>query len=202
MLAFIRGEIEEISEENVVIDTGSIGYNIKISQGTAGRLPGLGREVKLYTYTCVREDAFLLYGFLSKDELEIFKKLITVNGLGPKGGLAVLSVMTADELRFAILAGDAKAIARAPGIGAKTASRVILDLKDKISIEDTQLQREISGSVSEEQPGDCRARNEAVEALTALGYSPSDALKAVKKAAPPLDADAETILKLALKNMF
>lgn len=202
MLAFVRGEIEEISEENVVIDTGSIGYNIKISAGTAGRLPGIGREVKLYTYTCVREDAFLLYGFLSKDELEIFKKLITVNGIGPKGGLAILSVMTADDLRFAIMAGDAKAIAKAPGIGAKTASRVILDLKDKISIEDTQIQKEINGSALEGQPGDCYARNEAVEALVSLGYSPSDALKAVKKADPPSDADVETILKLALKNMF
>lgn len=202
MLAFVRGEIEEISEENVVIDTGSIGYNIKISAGTAGRLPGIGREVKLYTYTCVREDAFLLYGFLSKDELELFKKLITVNGIGPKGGLAVLSVMTADDLRFAILAGDAKAIARAPGIGAKTASRVILDLKDKISIEDTQIQKEMNDGAAEGMAEEEKARKEAVEALVSLGYSPSDALKAIKKAAPPEDADTELILKLALKNMF
>ena len=203
MIAFVRGEIEDISEDNVVIDTGSMGYNIRISSQTAEQLAGVSGEVKLYTYTCVREDAFWLYGFLTRDDLEIFKKLITVNGIGPKGGLAILSVMSADDLRFAIMAGDAKAIARAPGIGAKTASRVILDLKDKISIEDTLIQKEMNsynpglGSIS-----DHSARNEAVEALVALGYSASDAMKAIKKADVPEDADTETILKLALKNMF
>lgn len=201
MIAFVRGEIENIAEENVVLDTGGIGYNIRISTNTAQRLPGIGCEVKLYTYTCVREDAFLLYGFLSRDELEIFKKLITVNGIGPKGGLAILSVMTADDLRFAIMAGDAKAIAKAPGIGAKTAGRVILDLKDKISIEDTLIQKEVNVNHPQKSV-ECLARNEAVEALVALGYSASDALKAIKKASPSEDADAETILKLALKNMF
>lgn len=203
MIAFVRGIIEDITEDNVVIDTGGIGYNIKISEGTAAALPGTGREAKLYTYTCVREDAFLLYGFLSRDDLEIFKKLITVNGIGPKGGLAILSVMSADDLRFAIMSGDAKAIAKAPGIGAKTASRVILDLKDKISIEDTLLKREMNEySGSNALAADNAARNEAVEALVALGYSPSDALKAVKRTEAAEGTDAETILKLALKNMY
>ena len=113
MIAFVKGFIEDISEENVVIDTGNIGYNLKISTGTAARLPGIGAEVKLYTYTCVREDSFSLFGFLSRDDLEIFRKLITVNGIGPKGGLAILSVMTADSLRFAIMSGDAVKIGRA-----------------------------------------------------------------------------------------
>ena len=108
MIAFVRGEIENISEDHAVIDVGGIGYNVRISSGTAGRLPGIGREVKLYTYTCVREDAFWLYGFLSRDELELFKLLITVNGIGPKGGLAILSVLSADDLRFAIISGDAR----------------------------------------------------------------------------------------------
>ncbi|MBD5502148.1 MAG: Holliday junction branch migration protein RuvA [Lachnospiraceae bacterium] len=206
MIAFVKGIIEDITEDNVVIDTGGIGYNIKISEGTASLLPGIGREVKIYTYTWVREDAFQLYGFLTKDDLEIFKKLITVNGIGPKGGLAVLSVMSADDLCFAILAGDAKAIAKAPGIGAKTASRVILDLKDKISIEDTLIKREMNEySMADGLKGtnmENSARNEAVEALVALGYSPSDALKAVKKADISQDTDVETILKLALKNMY
>lgn len=201
MIAFVRGEIEELSENNVVIDVGGMGYNVKISAETAGRLPGLHQEVKLYTYTCVREDAFLLYGFLSRDELEIFKKLITVNGIGPKGGLAILSVMSADDLRFAIMAGDAKSIAKAPGIGTKSASRVILDLKDKISIEDTLIQKEINENTADAFAAG-NARNEAVEALTALGYSPADALKAVKKADAPENADAEVILKLALKHIF
>ena len=162
MIAFVRGEIENISEDHAVIDVGGIGYNVRISPGTAGRLPGIGKEVKMYTYTCVREDAFWLYGFLSRDELELFKLLITVNGIGPKGGLAILSVLSADDLRFAIISGDAKAIARAPGIGAKTAGRVILDLKDKISIEDTSVQKEMNAyrDALETEGKNARSRSE------------------------------------------
>lgn len=202
MIAFVRGEIADITEDNVVLDVGGIGYNIKVSTQTAQRLPGIGKEAILHTYTCVREDAFQLFGFLTRDELSIFKKLITVNGIGPKGGLAILSVMSADDLRFAIISGDAKAIAKAPGIGSKTASRVILDLKDKVSVEETLIQREMNEYAALGESGSLQAENEAVEALVALGYSPSDAVKAVKKASAPADADAEVILKLALKNMF
>lgn len=202
MIAFVKGRIDEITEENVVIDVGGIGYNVKISTQTAALLPSLEEEVKLYTYTCVREDMFSLYGFLTRDDLEIFKRLITVNGIGPKGGLAILSVMSADNLRFAIISGDAAAISKAPGIGKKTAERVILDLKDKFSLEDTLVHKEMlklkeGGSIS-----DHHARNEAVEALTALGYSASDALHAVKSVQADENMDVETILKLALKNMF
>ena len=202
MIAFVKGFIEDISEENVVIDTGNIGYNLKISTGTAARLPGIGAEVKLYTYTCVREDSFSLFGFLSRDDLEIFKKLITVNGIGPKGGLAILSVMTADSLRFAIISGDAVSIAKAPGIGKKTAERVILDLKDKISLEDTLVHREMQAELHPFGQAQSHAQNEAVEALVALGYAGQDALQAVKGVMITEDMDVETILKLALKNMF
>ena len=202
MIAFVKGFIEDISEENVVIDTGNIGYNLKISTGTAARLPGIGAEVKLYTYTCVREDSFSLFGFLSRDDLEIFKKLITVNGIGPKGGLAILSVMTADSLRFSIMSGDAVGIAKAPGIGKKTAERVILDLKDKISLEDTLVHREMQAQLQPLGQTQSHAQNEAVEALVALGYSGQDALQAVKGVMITEDMDVETILKLALKNMF
>ncbi|HBA70400.1 MAG TPA: Holliday junction branch migration protein RuvA, partial [Lachnospiraceae bacterium] len=142
MIAYMKGKIADISEDNLVLEVNGIGYNIRISSGTAGLLPGIGEEVKIYTYTYVREDAFLLYGFLTRDDLEIFRRLITVNGIGPKGGLAILSVMTADDLRFAILSGDSKAIAKAPGIGKKTAERVILDLRDKVSIEESFVNKE------------------------------------------------------------
>lgn len=202
MIAFVKGRIDDISEENVVLDVGGIGYNIKISTGTAASLPGIGEEIKLYTYTCVREDMFSLFGFLTRDELEIFKKLITVNGIGPKGGLAILSAMSADDLRFAIISGDAASISKAPGIGKKTAERVILDLKDKISIEDTLVQKEIHQYSDSNGRGDQQAKNEAVEALTALGYSATDALHAVKAVQIEDDMDVETVLKLALKNMF
>lgn len=201
MIAFVKGRIDEITEENVVVDIGGVGCNVRISSETATLLPGVNEEVKLYTYTCVREDTFSLYGFLTRDDLEIFKKLITVNGIGPKGGLAILSVMSADDLRFAIIAGDAAAISKAPGIGKKTAERVILDLKDKISIEDTFVSKEIKKMPGEGEINN-QARNEAVEALTALGYSAADALHAVKQIQIDDDMSVETVLKLALKNMF
>lgn len=200
MIGFVQGKVDAISEDNVVIDTGGIGYNVRISVKTAQELPGIGQEVRLYTYTSVREDGISLFGFLSRDSLDIFKKIITVNGIGPKGGLAVLSVMSADELKFAIISGNAQAITKAPGIGKKTAERVILDLKDKISVEDTQIQKEISSYDGLPQTG--KAQSEAVEALTALGYSATDALHAVRQIEHAEEMDVEAILKLALKNMF
>ena len=129
MIAYVNGIIDDITEENTVIDVGGVGFNVRISADTASRLPGVGEPVKLYTYTSVKEDAFQLFGFLSRNDLEIFKKCITVNGIGPKGALSILSVLDADSLRFAILSGDAKAISKAPGIGARTAERLILEFK-------------------------------------------------------------------------
>ena len=206
MYAYIKGILEEITEDAVVVEAGGIGYNIKVSASTADLLPGIGSEVKVYTYTLVREDAFSLYGFLTRDDLDIFKKLITVSGIGPKGGLAILSVMSADALRFAVMAGDAKAIAIAPGVGAKTAERVILDLRDKISLEDTL--RGMGGDLGSGQAADASGtadnlmKREAIEALVALGYSASDATAAVKKVEAGAEATSETILKQALKYMF
>lgn len=205
MYAYMKGTLEELSGNNIVVEAGGIGYNIKVSSTTAELLPGLGSNVKVYTYTLVREDAFLLYGFLTRDDLEIFKKLITVNGIGPKGGLAILSVMSADDLRFAIMAGDAKAIAKAPGIGSKTAERVILDLRDKISLEDTL--RNIGSDASYPEPEesgvlDNAMKKEAVEALVALGYSAFDATAAVRKVEVTQNSTVETILKAALKHIF
>ena len=146
----------------------------------------------------MREDAYILYGFLTRDDLWIFKKLITVNGIGPKGALGILSAMTADDLRFAIIAGDSKAIAKAPGIGAKSAERIILDLKDKITFEPDSLS-ETDMSVSSSGSIDSTAKNEAIEAMSALGYSPAEALKAVKQIEITPDMDAGAILKAALK---
>lgn len=203
MYAYIKGILEETAEDAVVVEASGIGYNIKVSTATADLLPGIGSEVKIYTYTLVREDAFSLYGFLSRDDLDIFKKLITVSGIGPKGGLAILSVMSADALRFAVMAGDSKAIAKAPGIGAKTAERVILDLRDKISVEDTLRSVGAAGDAAAAAGmADNRMKREAIEALVALGYSTSDATAAVKKVDVGEDATSESILKMALKYMF
>lgn len=204
MYAYIKGTLEEIMEDAVVVEAGGIGYNIKVSTTTADLLPGIGSEVKIYTYTLVREDAFSLYGFLTRDDLDIFKKLITVSGIGPKGGLAILSVMSADALRFAVAAGDAKEIAKAPGVGKKTAERVILDLRDKISIEDTLRNLGASDGKAGGDTGtaDNMMKREAIEALTALGYSASEAAAAVKKVEISENDTSETILKQALKYMF
>ena len=204
MIAFVNGIVEDYTEDSVILDVNGIGYEVKISADTASALPSVGEKMKLYTYTYVREDAFCLYGFLTRDDLEIFKKLITVSGIGPKGGLAVLSVMSADDLRFAILSGDAKMIATAPGIGKKTAERVILDLRDKISMEDTMIHRQMTEQDMQQSAAgeDNRIRTEAVEALTALGYSAQEALQAVKKVTLTDDMDVEAVLKAALKNMF
>ena len=206
MYAYLKGTLEEITEDNIVVEVGNIGYNVKVSTTTADLLPSLGNEVKIYTYTLVREDTFSLYGFLTRDDLEIFKKLITVNGIGPKGGLAILSVMSADALRFAIMAGDAKSIAKAPGIGNKTAERVILDLRDKVSLEDTLRglgePAGVASAVSGGGGPDNAMKKEAIEALVALGYSASDATAAVKKVEMSEETTVESILKMALKYMF
>ena len=204
MYAYLKGTLEEIAEDAVVVEVGNIGYNVRVSATTTQGLPGIGSEVKIYTYTLVREDAFTLYGFLTKDDLEIFKKLITVNGIGPKGGLAILSVMNADALRFAIMAGDAKSIAKAPGVGNKTAERVILDLRDKISLEDTLLglgEPVVTASAAG-GGADNVTKREAIEALVALGYSASDATNAVKRVEVDENSTVEGIMKAALKFMF
>lgn len=202
MYAYLKGTIEEISEDNLVLEANQVGYNIRISARTANMLEGIGSFVKIYTYTLVREDSFCLYGFLTKDDLELFKKLINVSGIGPKGGLAILSVMGADELRFAILSGDAKAISKAPGIGARTAERVILDLKDKVSLEDALSPKESGITVPLSGNGIGRERNEAIEALVSLGYPASEALKAVKQMPVTEDTTVEELLKAALKYML
>lgn len=204
MIAYLNGILAEIEEENIVIEVNGIGYNVRIPAGMAGRLPQIGEVVKLYTYTSVREDAIGLYGFLSRDDLNMYRQLITVSGIGPKGGLSVLSAMSADELRMAVISQDAKAIAKAPGVGTKTAQRIILELKDKISLEDTAMMREVNQVPQDSMlTGKGQAQTEAVEALTALGYSPSEALRAVKAVLQETpDLDVEALLKAALKKMF
>lgn len=203
MIAYVKGSVEDISEDNAVIDVGGIGVNVRISADTAARLPGIGEPAKLYTYMSVREDAMQLFGFLSRNDLEIFKRCITVSGIGPKGALAILSVLDADSLRFAILSGDVKAITKAPGIGTRTAERLILELKDKIKVEDTQIGGEIeSARASSLGTADSPQKREAVEALVSLGYGQTESVKAVNAIEGIEDMDSGAVLKAALKKMF
>lgn len=200
MYAYIKGTLEEAGDGWIVVDNQGIGYQMQVSARLMEELPMIGTEVKIYTYLNVKEDAMSLFGFLSKDDLNIFKLLLAVNGIGPKGALAVLSVLSADDLRFAVVGGDAKAIAKAPGIGAKTAQRVILELKDKLNIEDVFEKADQTADIPV-KAADQTAKNEAIQALTALGYSASEALSAVSKLEITEDMDTEDILKAALKQM-
>ena len=200
MYAYIKGTLEETGEDYIVVEAGGIGYQIFTAGQTFQYLPSVGEELKVYTYLHVREDAMILFGFLTKDDLFVFRLLLGVSGIGPKGALAILSVMTTDDLRFAVLGDDAKAIAKAPGVGAKTAQRLILELKDKLSLEDA-FEQKLAKNDNPVQYKAKGAKNEAIEALVALGYSSSEALKALNGIEITDDTDVEDILKAALKNM-
>ncbi len=205
MFAYVKGIVADIAQDCCVIDVHDVGINIHISAQTAAKMPGIGEEAKLYTYTSVREDAFWLYGFLTKGDLEMFRQCITVSGIGPKGALGLLSVMDGDQLRFAILAQDVKAISQAPGIGKRTAERLVLELKDKLDYGDADVFRE-AGALGENQGAgavmDHPGKREAVEALVALGYGQTQAMKAVSRVEGADTMESGALLKQALKKMF
>lgn len=201
MIAFVRGTAVDMTENSVIVEAGGIGYEIYMT-GTDLSQIHMGEEVKIHTYFNVREDAMQLYGFRSKDDLQMFKLLLGVNGVGPKAAVGVLAGITADELRFAILSDDVKTLSKAPGIGKKTAQKLILELKDKMKLEDAfelklahEQEKAVAG-LGEISDG----RQEAVEALVALGYSSTDALRAVRKITDVAPDDVEGLLKAALKN--
>ena len=201
MIAFVRGTAVDMTENSVIVEAGGIGYEIYMT-GTDLSQIHMGEEVKIHTYFNVREDAMQLYGFRSKDDLQMFKLLLGVNGVGPKAAVGVLAGITADELRFAILSDDVKTLSKAPGIGKKTAQKLILELKDKMKLEDAfelklahEQEKAVTG-LGEISDG----RQEAVEALVALGYSSTDALRAVRKVTDVAPDDVEGLLKAALKN--
>lgn len=199
MISFIKGELDAITENGIVLENNNIGYEINVPLSVMNELPNTGNEVKIYTYLYVREDALKLYGFLTRDDLMIFKLLITVNGIGPKGALGILSTITPDDLRFAVLADDVKTISKAPGIGAKTASKLILELKDKLKLEDafeSRLEKKEDININTVSSD---VRNEAIMALTALGYTSADAMKAVRKVTITENMEVEEVLKSSLK---
>ena len=201
MYAYIKGILAEITEDAIIVENQGIGYEIAVPGQVFDYLPSVGEEVKIYTYHYVREDAILLYGFLTKEDVRIFKMLIGVSGIGPKGALAMLSVLSTDDLRFAILGDDAKAIAKAPGVGAKTAQRVIIELKDKLSLEDAFEQKLANQAQKAELNPAIGVKNEAILALTSLGYSQSEALKVLQGIEISPDDQVEDVLKMALKQM-
>jgi holliday junction DNA helicase RuvA len=207
MISYLKGELAEVKENYVVIEVGNIGYEVYLPSSSIMELPSRGSNIKIHTYLHVREDALSLFGFLTKDDLEMFKLLITVNGIGPKGALGILSAISADDIRFAVLAEDAKLIAKAPGIGTKTAGKLILELKDKFKLETAFEQRFINQEEKNAASGIHgiqefqRKREEAVQALTVLGYSASESLKIVNQVEITENMTSEEILKNCLKKM-
>ena len=202
MIAFLKGKIEELEETKAIVDVNGVGYGVFITGRDASILSGNRETVKLYTYLQVREDAMQLYGFLKKDDPHVFQLLLGVNGIGPKAALGILSVLSANDIRFAVLAGDAKAISRAPGIGAKSAQKIILELKDKFDLQET-----FDSSLAETENdavvtvGDRQIQDEAVQALVALGYPAGESLKAVRSVQQTENMTTEDLLKAALRNM-
>ena len=204
MINYVRGTLSDIEESMIVVEAGGIGYGINVPASVMGELPRVGNEVLIYTYFSVKEDSQSLFGFISKEDREMFKQLIKVNGVGPKGALAILSVLRPDDLRMAIMSGDAKAISRAQGIGAKTAERVILDLRDKVSVPEFISTSAINGTGTaniDPKAFSAGPVSEAIDALTMLGYSRVDAGKAVAGVILEDGVTTEDVLKKALKNI-
>lgn len=205
MISFIKGKLVHIYENVIIVENNGIGYEIFVPVSVIGNMPLVGSEVMIYTYMHVREDALQLFGFLDRDTLEIFKLLITVSGIGPKGAICVLGKLSADDIRYAVMAEDAKTIAKAPGIGAKTASKVVIELKDKLKMRDVaeNISSEIDGQQSIfDDGGSKQAVSDAIEALVSLGYSATEATKAVRKADAGDDVTVEELLKLSLKYLY
>lgn len=202
MISYIRGELAAIEPEKVIVDVNGVGYGIYIPAQAMNRLPSIGSEVKLHTYLNVKEDAMQLFGFLTRDDLEVFKLVIGVSGIGPKGGLNILSQLSPNDLRFAVVSNDVKAIQAAPGIGKKTAEKLIIELKDKLKLEDVLEQESIAGEQAKTTDLVGEVQAEAVQALVALGYGSTESLQAVKKVPIEENTGVEEVLKQALKYMI
>ena len=191
MISYVSGIVEYVDTEKVVVDNNGIGIAVFMTNDDLSVI-GEGEEIKIHTYFNVKEDAMQLYGFLNKESLELFKLLLTVSKVGPKGALSILSTCPAEMLKMAIVSGDSKTIATANGIGAKTAERVVLELKDKIEIEG------VEDFVADSSPIDSTLTNDVVDALVELGYSKSESLSTVKRIELSEDMSEEDILKKAL----
>ena len=198
MYAFFKGTVESIYSDYLILDTGSMGVNIIMSASELDRI-NICDELKIYTYTSVRQDAITLYGFLSREKLDFFKLLLTVNGVGPKLAIGIAGCNT-EDVKTAIVAQDTKALSKLPGVGAKMAGRLALELKDKVSLFtsiDSGIDT-VSSNISDNNTGNTLI-SEAVSILTALGYSSSEALRAIRSVDISDDDTAESLVPKALR---
>lgn len=200
MIAYISGALVSAEENYIVIDNHGMGYRIFVSGKFLEHIPAYGTQIKIYTHMYIREDELTLYGFHSEEELSVFRILIGISGVGPKVAMAILTALTIQELQLAVISEDAKTISKANGVGAKGASRIILELKDKLKMEDMMDAAYEQSIVQDTQ--DLNAARDAILALVNLGYSNSEAALAVKKIGDTSQMDVESILKAALKKLI
>lgn len=197
MITFLSGVVAAVSEKRLVLDVNHIGFQMGISARDAARMPAVGETVTIHTYMSVREDAISLYGFLQESDLEMYKLMLGVSGIGPKAALGILSVLSAEEISAAVVTDNEKAIAKAPGVGLKSARKMILELKDKIKL-DTLLEAAAGAGDGAVDAAFEAEKQEAIQVMMALGYSNAEALRAVRKAKLTPDMDADQILNAAL----
>jgi len=203
MIASVKGKLEGVTADSVIIDVNGLGVEVIVPSSVINRLPRPYEDVKLHTYMQVREDAMQLYGFFEKEDLDFFKLLITVNGIGPKAAIAILSSMPTDVLTFAILSEDIKTIEKAQGIGAKTAKKLVLELKDKVGVinaKAVELRSDSSPFIS--LTIGSAIKEEASQVLEALGYSRTEAMKAITAIEITEEMTSEDLVKSALKNLM
>jgi len=201
MIGFIRGVLAEKGAGYIIVDVNGVGYEVFVPANSGAYMASEGQEVMVYTAMMVREDDVSLYGFSRKGELDAFKKLITVSGVGAKAGISILSAFTLEQLQQAIVFEDAKSLTKANGIGKKTAERIVLELKDKFSAEGQDGQVQTSETLMSDETGVANGRAEAVNALIALGYTRGEATSALASV-KETDLTAEEYIRQALKKLF
>lgn len=199
MIYSLNGKLIYTDQTGAVVECGGVGYKCTVTYNTLRELPKLNEQVMLYTHMIVREDAISLFGTVSPDELEWFKRLLNINGVGTPKALAILSELSPSKLALAIASGDTKAISRAKGVGAKLAQRIVLELKDKV-VKSMGEQGSSGGAMFAADDVNDSVLNEAIAALTALGYSQSEAAGAVS--GQDFSQSVDTIIKNALKKLF
>ena len=198
MFAYIKGEVQDIGADFVVLENNGVGFLVMTSGNVTSSLKK-NQYITMYTNLNVREDDISIFGFLTKDELDCFRLLINISGIGPKGALAILTCLGLDELRLAVISEDYKAISKANGIGPKTAQRVVIELKDKFRLEDiSYMPHDENSDVSS---GNEDIVTETAQALVALGYSNVEALKGIKMVKGYESMTVEQLLKETLKRM-
>lgn len=197
MYAYIKGIVADKGQNEVVIDAGGVGYLLSCSMTTLQEVPPVGESMKMHTYLSVREDAMELFGFATREEKNMFTRLLSVSGIGPKVALSILGSMPLRDLTLAIVTGDTTTLSRAPGVGKKTAQRLALELKEKVDQSDLE---NVPASAGAYTPVQEDAATEALAALQALGYTPAEAAKAISQVRGQSDS-ANELVRLALRNM-